>query len=665
MLRIRKYIKKPSKWPAVGIVLVMALAMLLAVTTAALALGPISPPLDRGGEGYDLRGGGGNITNVVDVNDAYFLEWTIADASGTGVYEPFLHCDANRCDLHGYSTSAYNDKICKDHGLDEVPPEFDEVGQWTHAVALADLPQVDVGGVICYEMTMDNNQPGGDNELLTLEIMDVYQTHSQFIYPYGNLTSQHRAWSLDTYSTFPTPSVDRYVLFDAKYGAGSGKLDVKIFIPVTIFDPSYEWVVAYMKWGDNLSGYSQYCDHGGFEELGYIIYPCCLDITKGSIDACYPDVDSAEAAAIAATNVTDDCSATAPTVSASTVGTCSAVITVTATDSCDNSLNVTYNTRIDDTPPVLPTLPSGGNLGCNPTLPSCEAVGNATDVCNGQVPVQCAALAPVYGCNTSQKFTYWAVDSCGNNVSANVTYWWTNDTAAPQLPPLPPSSDLGCTNITPSCVAVGNATDVCNGQVPVQCAAGNITGDACNRTQIFTYWAVDLCGNNASANVTYTWKEPQCCVTCETACAAESVGVHTFTGASNWFTYIHYSKGSGNSSSPVTYPIFSGRNQPVQVGTLYVCNNASGLFVKYSNAGAEPGCVVYFSAYHLQVDCSLTALRSAICNQHGDRNPVPGRCEYKGSLNNVPETNWIGANITGCGSTIWIFAHSIACYGCP
>jgi len=51
-------------------------------------------------------------------------------------------------------------------------------------------------------------------------------------------------------------------------------------------------------------------------------------VTKGSIAGCYPDLASAEAAAQAATSVSDNCSAV--TRSASTVGTCSAVITVRA-----------------------------------------------------------------------------------------------------------------------------------------------------------------------------------------------------------------------------------------------------------------------------------------------------------------------------------------------
>ena len=58
-------------------------------------------------------------------------------------------------------------------------------------------------------------------------------------------------------------------------------------------------------------------------------------VTAGTIAACYTSVAAAEAAAIAATTASDLCSTATKT--ASTSGTCSAVITVTATDANNNS----------------------------------------------------------------------------------------------------------------------------------------------------------------------------------------------------------------------------------------------------------------------------------------------------------------------------------------
>jgi hypothetical protein len=81
-------------------------------------------------------------------------------------------------------------------------------------------------------------------------------------------------------------------------------------------------------------------------------------VTAGAIDSCYPDEASAEAAAIAATSASDNCTALGNLMfSASTSGDCEAVITVTVTDESYNSDSVTYNTRIDGTPPVIYNVP--------------------------------------------------------------------------------------------------------------------------------------------------------------------------------------------------------------------------------------------------------------------------------------------------------------------
>jgi hypothetical protein len=174
-----------------------------------------------------------------------------------------------------------------------------------------------------------------------------------------------------------------------------------------------------------------------------------------------------------------------------------------------------------------------------------------------------------------------------------------------------------------------------------------------------TVEAGDECDDGASL-ITVT-NEPL--VTCETACAAqENPGETRFPGASSWFTYIIYDTGTGHNSPGTAQelPIFAGQTQ--LVGTLYVYDSGDTLYVKYSNMGAEPGCSVYFNEYHLQVDDEYNDFRSTILRR---RNPVPGQCEYSGSLSNVPETDWIAADITGYGdSDVYIFAHSVACYYC-
>ncbi len=178
-------------------------------------------------------------------------------------------------------------------------------------------------------------------------------------------------------------------------------------------------------------------------------------------------------------------------------------------DSCGYVATCVQNITVrDTTPPVLPPLPAGGDLGCNPTPPACVPGLKATDNCDPDIDVVCTP-GPITGdCSKSQTFTYSAVDDCGNAATpVEVTYTWKVDTTAPVLPELPAGGDLGCNPATlPSCVDDLLASDNCDGEVAVVCSAGAVTGDDCNKTQVFTYKATDACGNEASDTVTYTWK---------------------------------------------------------------------------------------------------------------------------------------------------------------
>jgi hypothetical protein len=182
--------------------------------------------------------------------------------------------------------------------------------------------------------------------------------------------------------------------------------------------------------------------------------------------------------------------------------------TYTLTDDCGRTdfCSSTFTVMPDLVAPVLPTLPTGGDLGCNPTLPTCVTGLVATDECDGQIVVQCVP-GEITGtaCNKSQTFTYTATDHCGHASSATVTYTWKQDITAPVLANLPTGGDLGCNPTPPVCSTAVTANDACDGTRTVTCTPGNITGD-CVKTQTFTYTATDICGNSSTANVTYTWK---------------------------------------------------------------------------------------------------------------------------------------------------------------
>jgi autotransporter-associated beta strand protein len=83
-----------------------------------------------------------------------------------------------------------------------------------------------------------------------------------------------------------------------------------------------------------------------------ILDPQLPQVTAGSIAACYETSGLAEAAAIAATAATDNCGVASTSIF-STVGTCSATITVRVTDIHGNFADVIYNTRIDAVAPVI------------------------------------------------------------------------------------------------------------------------------------------------------------------------------------------------------------------------------------------------------------------------------------------------------------------------
>ncbi|MBK7427716.1 MAG: HYR domain-containing protein [Saprospiraceae bacterium] len=211
--------------------------------------------------------------------------------------------------------------------------------------------------------------------------------------------------------------------------------------------------------------------------------------TAGTIAACYPTVAAAEAAALAATSAMDNCPGVL-TESASTIGTCAAIITVTTTDGCGNSSSVTYNTIIDNTPPVITT----GTIGtCYPTVAAAEAAAlaatTALDNCLGTVSFSagtsgtCAAIV-----------TITATDFCGN--FSTTTYNTRIDNTAP---PVTQGSIATCyptvAAAEAAALAATSATDNCPGTLTETVS----TTGTCSA--VITVTTTDGCGN--SANVIY------------------------------------------------------------------------------------------------------------------------------------------------------------------
>lgn len=139
-------------------------------------------------------------------------------------------------------------------------------------------------------------------------------------------------------------------------------------------------------------------------------------VSNGTIAACFASVSAAEAAAIAATSATDNCSG-AVTKTASTSGTCSATIAVTVADGCGNDTTVFYDTRIDNTPP---SVTKGSIADCFLTIGAAQtaakAATTATDNCSGTL-TKTAVTTGSFPFNIRVTVT----DACNNSAFVDYT----------------------------------------------------------------------------------------------------------------------------------------------------------------------------------------------------------------------------------------------------
>ena len=265
-------------------------------------------------------------------------------------------------------------------------------------------------------------------------------------------------------------------------------------------------------------------DECGNADTAYVNYTWKVDLTEpvlanlptGGDLGCNPTAPSCDDSVTASDNCDGDISADVVcTPMAITGDDCNKAQTVmyTVEDECGNAdtAYVNYSWKVDLTDPVLANLPTGGDLGCNPTAPTCDDNVTANDNCDGDISadVVCTPMA-ITGddCNKAQTFMYTVEDECGNADTAYVNYSWKVDLTDPVLANLPTGGDLGCNPTAPSCDDSVTASDNCDGDISadVVCTPMAITGDDCNKAQTFMYTVEDECGNADTAYVNYTWK---------------------------------------------------------------------------------------------------------------------------------------------------------------
>ncbi|MEA5109064.1 MAG: HYR domain-containing protein, partial [Lentimicrobium sp.] len=181
--------------------------------------------------------------------------------------------------------------------------------------------------------------------------------------------------------------------------------------------------------------------------------------------------------------------------------------TANYTDACNNAatpVSITYTWTVDTEAPVISTVATSGDLGCNPTVEA--PVFTGLDNCAGEfAPEVSTEGASNEGCAYTQTWTANYTDACGNVAEeVSITYTWTVDTEAPVISTAAVSGDLGC---NPTVVApVFTGLDNCAGVFTPEVSTLGASNEGCAYTQTWTANYTDACGNVAEeVSITYTW----------------------------------------------------------------------------------------------------------------------------------------------------------------
>ncbi len=227
---------------------------------------------------------------------------------------------------------------------------------------------------------------------------------------------------------------------------------------------------------------------------------------------------SEQVPAVASVSATDNCGAPVD-VEFSEVevpGTCpnqyGITRTWTAEDDCGNITSFVQTITISDNQvPVLSNLPAASvSVSCSEQVPAVAAV-TATDNCNQPVDLEFSEVEIPGTCPNQYAITrtWTAEDDCGN-ITSFVQTITISDTQAPVLSNLPTASvSVSCAEQVPA-VANVTATDNCNQPVDLEFSEVEVPGTCPNQYQIVRTWtAEDDCGNAVSFVQTITISDTQ------------------------------------------------------------------------------------------------------------------------------------------------------------
>ena len=198
------------------------------------------------------------------------------------------------------------------------------------------------------------------------------------------------------------------------------------------------------------------------------------------------------------------------------------VRTWTVTDICNNSADCTQRiTFTDYTPPTI-SCPDDFGVECDGDVPPPYADFDAFTAAGGSADDNCAVNPNSFMllrftdtgagiCPRTIKRVYKIADACNNTATCTQTIE-VNDETNPTVTCDSGPHDLGCNTPATEADALSkliSASDNCgtvdNGDV--NALPGLVTGDDCNKRQIWTLLAEDNCGNEGLCLVTFTWTE--------------------------------------------------------------------------------------------------------------------------------------------------------------
>jgi hypothetical protein len=194
---------------------------------------------------YDLAYHGA----IETVNGAIYMQWDEPEPMGTGTIDAFVAIKGTTGgSQHGYNTDG--------------AVEFDTVaGGHTHALLLSDIPIVTLGGIDYREFLLDINQ-SQNHHILSVDEVVFYQAATGALTGYSpdfiTRNSTNPAFGAPIYDL--DAGGDNYIKLDDSFGAGSGKGDMLLFVPDSLFAGAGNYIYLYSMCGDTIDG------SDGFEE---------------------------------------------------------------------------------------------------------------------------------------------------------------------------------------------------------------------------------------------------------------------------------------------------------------------------------------------------------------------------------------------------------------